>query len=279
LINRKGYNMDRMKGKETKMENQSRYTIQSVNRALRILKLFDERNRELSIVEISAMMDLNKSTVIRFLATLEDEGYLERDPVSKKYKLGIVLFRLGNLVEQSLDINRVAEPVMQDLSNETGLISHFGTAQKEKAILLQKKWPKNYVSDMEMIARVGGYIPIYCTGIGKIMLAYQKEEAAEKYARRIKYRTFTENTIDSPERLMETLGKVRAQGFAENNEEHELYMYSLTYPVRDHRNQVVAGLSLSGIKEKIMNMDQETLHQSLRKAALKISRKLGYQGS
>ncbi len=261
------------------MENQSRYTIQSVNRALRILKLFDERNRELSIVEISAMMDLNKSTVIRFLATLEDEGYLERDLVSKKYKLGIVLFRLGNLVEQSLDINRVAEPVMQELSNETGLISHFGTAQKEKAILLQKKWPKNYVSDMEMIARVGGYIPIYCTGIGKVMLAYLPEEKAEKYAHRTDYKSFTANTIDTPEGLMEELGKVRAQGFAENNEEHELYMYSLTYPVRDHRNQVVAGLSLSGIKEKIMNMDQGTLHQSLRKAALKISRKLGYQGS
>ncbi len=261
------------------MENQSRYTIQSVNRALRILKLFDEQNQELSIVEISAMMDLNKSTVIRFLATLEDEGYLERDPISKKYKLGIVLFRLGNLAEKSLDINRAAELVMQELSNETGLIVHMGTTQKEKAILLQKKWPKNYMSDVEMIARVGGYIPTYCTGIGKIMLAFQSQEKAEKYTNRIDYRTYTENTIDTPDKLMAELAEVRNQGFAENNEEHELYMYSLTYPIRDHRNQVVAGISLSGIKVKIMNMNQEELHQSLRRAALQISRKLGYHGS
>jgi DNA-binding IclR family transcriptional regulator len=259
--------------------SQSRYTIQSVNRALRILKLFDERNKELSIVEISAMMDLNKSTVIRFLATLEDEGYLERDPVSKKYKLGIVLFRLGNLVEKSLDINRVAEPVMQALSDETELIVHFGTSQKEKAILLQKKWPQNHVSDMEMIARVGGYIPIYCTGIGKLMLAYQAPDKVDQIMDLIEFHPYTPNTMDSKEALMAELETIRSQGYAENNEEHELYMYSLTYPVRDHRGQVVAGISLSGIKEKILNMSQGMLHQSLKRAALQISRKLGYQGS
>jgi DNA-binding IclR family transcriptional regulator len=111
------------------------------------------------------------------------------------------------------------------------------------------------------------------------MLAYQAPDKVDQIMDLIEFHPYTPNTMDSKEALMAELETIRSQGYAENNEEHELYMYSLTYPVRDHRGQVVAGISLSGIKEKILNMSQGMLHQSLKRAALQISRKLGYQGS
>src|SRR4051812_48942171 len=99
--------------------------IQSVERALQILDLFDEQTSELKITEISKRINLHKSTVHSLLKTLQAHRYIEQDVESGKYRLGMKLFERGNLLLQSMDIRSVARKYLLDLSVETGQTTHL----------------------------------------------------------------------------------------------------------------------------------------------------------
>src|SRR5690606_35998987 len=99
--------------------------IQAVDRALRILDLFDEHHTELKITDISNRIGLHKSTVHSLLKTLQAHGYIEQNPENGKYKLGLKLVERGNLVLNSLDIRTIAKRHLLDLSHQTGLTVHL----------------------------------------------------------------------------------------------------------------------------------------------------------
>ncbi|MGG1600121.1 IclR family transcriptional regulator, partial [Paenibacillus naphthalenovorans] len=99
--------------------------IQSVERALRILDLFDEYHKELKITEISSRMDLHKSTVHSLLKTLQEYHYIEQNPDNGKYRLGMKLLERSSRLVQSLDIRQAANPFLQKLSKTTGQTAHL----------------------------------------------------------------------------------------------------------------------------------------------------------
>src|SRR5437763_708089 len=99
--------------------------IQSVERALQILDLFDEYSTELKITEISARMDLNKSTIHSLLKTLQKHGYIQQDAENGKYKLGLKLYERGNLAVKNTDIREVSRKYLVEISMQTGHTIHL----------------------------------------------------------------------------------------------------------------------------------------------------------
>lgn len=261
------------------MEEQARpkidYTISAVQKALKILQLFDHGNSELPLTEISRRMGMNKSTALRFVATLRNEGFLKMDPDTKKYSLGVILFRLGSYVHESMNIQKIANPHIKKAADATGMIVHLGVIHNDEVIVVEKVWPDKTAESVRLISRVGGILPLHCTGIGKIFLAARTDEEIRAIIEKKSMAAYTSNTITDIDRLLREIAAVRRDRYASNNCEHEDYMMSLTYPIYNHKSELVAAMSLACIKEKFKDADPRVLHQVLQDTTAAISRELG----
>ncbi|MFZ7133161.1 MAG: IclR family transcriptional regulator [Eubacteriales bacterium] len=253
------------------------YTIVAVQKALRVLKLFNTDQQYLSLTEISNLSGHNKSSTLRILATLQDENFVRYNEETRKYRLGIELFKLGNVVIESLNIKNVAEPYLREAVKESGLIAHLGILDNNKVVVIDKIWPSGYSDTLRMVSRIGGIVPAYCTGVGKVLMSFTDEKTRKKVLDNEEFIKYSDTTITDSDELMLELMKVKSQGFACNNGEHEPYLECLTYPIYDYSKKVVAAMSLTGLKQMVDEMDENKIHNILRKTTKKISEQLGYK--
>jgi IclR family transcriptional regulator, KDG regulon repressor len=254
------------------------YSITAVQRALRLLKVFDADRRELSLAEMSRLTGINKSTVMRTLATLAEDHYVAYDETTQRYRLGIELFRLGNLVSEAMDLRSVAKPYIEAAGEEAGLIVHLGILDRQEIVIIEKHWPSVYRDSVTMVSRVGGIVPLHCTGVGKVLLAFREEGEARRMLQNVELTQYSERTITSIPNLMEDLRVTRKRGYAINDGEHEPYIKCYTMPIFDHNDQVVAAMSLTGLRDVINQQDREAVLATLRRATAGISKGLGYVG-
>ncbi len=254
------------------------YTIESVKKALGILKLFDDQNTEMTLSEISQVSGIGKSSMLRFLQTMLNEGFISYDEGSRKYSLGIELYRLGQFKYNSLDVCRIASRYLQVLSNETNLICYLGVRQGDLMVMLHQYLPAHIPAWMQLTVQGGGTRPLYSTGIGRLFLAQESDESVQAYLNRTDIRKLTDSTITDKEVLMELIRRARKDRYASNKGENESRVCSLCVPVYDLRGEMVAGISLCGLEEDILpggTYHQEHLHKTLI-VAEQISRELGY---
>ncbi|NTZ18600.1 IclR family transcriptional regulator [Paenibacillus sp. JMULE4] len=166
--------------------------IQSVERALRILDLFDEYHKELKITEISSRMDLHKSTVHSLLKTLQEYHYIEQNPDNGKYRLGMKLLERSSRLVQSLDIRQAANPFLQKLSKTTGQTAHLVILDGKEGVYIDK-----VEGDKAVIrySRIGRRIPLHCSAVGKALIAFKSPEQIRSILKGYEYQKHTEKTI------------------------------------------------------------------------------------
>lgn len=252
------------------------YTITSVQRALRILELFMPDNRGLTQNEISLMTGFNKSTVLRMVFTLCDEGFLRMEAETKKYKIGTKAMQIGLAALDSLSLAKVADPILHNLSNETGFVTHLGILEGDSVVVIAKTFPNDQPFSTRLQSTVGGILPIYCTGIGLLFLSQEPEENARKILEKCNLIAYTRTTETNIERIMARLAEIRRDKWMLNNGEHDDGIVSVCYPIFDHTRKMVAGMSLGGIREVVFQQNVEALKEKAKRAALMISRDLGY---
>ncbi|MGX8700814.1 IclR family transcriptional regulator [Caproiciproducens sp.] len=258
-----------------KPEGNSRYAIASVQNALKVLKLFDAQNMQLSLIEISKLSGISKSTTLRIVFTLVDEGFLKKDEISNKYELGIEILKMGLSVFDSLDLNKIASSKLKKLADETGLVVQMAVLNKKEPILIQKILPKVGFS-RTLSSHIGGSMPIWCTGIGRLFLANMKEEKAREILNSCTLKQYTPNTILDRDEIMRLVKKAAEEGFVIINSEHENGIISICFPIYDHTNKMIAGFSASGIREVILDTDINRIKDAAKKASEDISNELGY---
>ncbi len=216
--------------------------VQSVHRALAVLKMFDDAQPELGITEIARKVGLSKSIVMRLVATLRDEGFLQRSPGSDKYRIGLAAFEIGNLYYLNASLRREAEPLLQELAERFGYSAYLGTLSGDRAI---------YMSAIEgpgpirVGPRIGSSAPAHTTAAGKAMLAYQSADDLERYFAGADLAPETSQSITSKGELRAELRTVRAQGFALNRGEHLHGVGAVGSPVFDRRGAAVASISVA----------------------------------
>ncbi|SHI55095.1 transcriptional regulator, IclR family [Dethiosulfatibacter aminovorans DSM 17477] len=253
------------------MANKNGVTVQSVVRALKILELF-VKNKELSITEISEKMDLSKSTVYGLVNTLTIKGFLEQYDVTKKYKLGIKNFELGNCVQKRMDLRLEVNPHFESLSKLFGETMHLAKQYEGEVVYLEKVTG----SDFSIVSsQIGNRAPMYCTGVGKVMLAYLSEEYLEKYIFSKPMKKYTENTIITKEKLLEELENIRQKGYALDDEEIEIGLRCVAVPIFSQGKEILAGISIS-VPTGRMNIERiEEMKNELIKCSEQISRHMG----
>ncbi|HLH68572.1 MAG TPA: IclR family transcriptional regulator [Candidatus Dormibacteraeota bacterium] len=246
--------------------------LESADRVLRVLEAFSPTKRDLTLSEIADQLGLPRSSVHRLLAVLIAHGFIERDPATRRYRLGIRLFEIGSIVIHQRGLHSAAHPVVEELSVSTGETCHLAVLSGIEAVYVYKI---EGASSIIMSSRVGGRAPAHCTSIGKVLLAWSGREVVEQVVAG-GLRPYTLNTITSPEQLEVELERVRAQGYAIDVEEYERGLCCIAAPVRDHSGAVIAALGLAGPRSRLGPRRLTELAGPVRAAADAVSRNLGY---
>jgi len=233
-----------------KKSNKSIYFVQSVQRAGLILEALADEEPELGIAELSRKTGLSQSTVHRLLGTLYNLNFIDQNSNSHKYRLGLKLFELGSSIINKIDIVKFAIPYMEELSKKYNEAINLAKLDKDEIVYIHKIESS---TTLKLDLKLGSRHPAYCTGLGKVLLAYLEEDELNSYLERVKLKKFTSNTITHQEKLKQELILIRQQGYAFDNEEYVQGVCCLAAPVKGYNNKVCAALSIAIPSARLKN--------------------------
>ena len=250
--------------------------INSVDRALDILNYLYEQGKEVSITQISKDLDIYKSTVYRTLATLESKDFVEKNPETEKYGLGMKLFVIGHSIGEKIGLQKVIQPYAKQLHDEfkeavnVSVLEHSDGGPYHSVMIYKEenKQILGFNSDL------GSRNECYCAGVGKCLMAFKDQIDLSVYEK-FPMTKYTERTITTIEGLEKELEMVRRQGYAVDDEERELGLTCIAVPIMNgSTKQAVAAISLSGPTTRIKDSTYETKIKRLKEIGREISEKL-----
>jgi DNA-binding IclR family transcriptional regulator len=249
--------------------------IQALDRALRIIELFDEQTTELKMTEISCRMNLHKSTVHALLKTMMLHGYIAQDEETGKYRLGLKFVEKGQQILHGLDIRTEARPVLTELSRRTGQTAHLVILSGSEGVYIDKIEGEKAVIRYSSLGRK---VPLHSSAVGKVLAAFQPEETLGRLMANYRFAAHTPRTITNMEQFLKALEDVRQAGYALDNEENEPGVRCVAAPVFDVSGQAAAAISISMLVSGVQEEQMAEYARLVRDAAMDISRRLGYKG-
>lgn len=231
------------------MDENVNVKVKSLAKAMKVLECFTVREPELGITQIAEMLQMNKSNVHNIVDTLRQMGYLEQKGNSK-YCLGIKMLEYSFIVNEHLGYPRAVYDILQEISQQSGEIVYFGIPTRDKVLYLYVIHPRARLSAMPYREILGETAPLYCTGIGKAMLAFLPENEWPERITRERTR-FTDMTVTDYNEIIEDLLRSKKRGYSIDDGEREPGIRCVGMPVYDFRNRLVAGVSISGPMESV----------------------------
>jgi IclR family KDG regulon transcriptional repressor len=239
-------------------------------KGLAVIELVSHSEQGLSLTEIARALQLAKSNVHRLLQTLVEARYLVRDERSGRYSASIKLWELGSAALSKLDLRTHAEQVMEELLETTRETVHLSVLDGDEVVYVHKLDSPNPV---RAYTQIGGRARAHCVATGKAMLAFQSSAALERIARHLEARTPA--TITDPKKFLASMAQVRLQGYAINRGEWNENVYGIASPIVDRSGQAIAGLGLSGPKERFKAARLKEFAPLVVEAAARVSAQLG----
>lgn len=259
------------------MDSKNNYVIASVQKSLKVLKLFDAQHKEMTLTELSLRADMSKGTMLRVLKTLQEEDFIRYDMRAKRYQLGVAIHALA---VDSFFFNPVAE-VIRDLLmapvKELNMVAHIAVLQESQVMLIDRILPNSSYSVYDLNSTVGGTIEPHCTGVGKVLSAFAPPKIRKQMLDACTFERKSHRTITDRDQYEAVLEVVRQQGYAVNYGENEEYLKCITYPVFDSKNNAFAAVSLTGVIQRWTDDLDEKCHQLLQFATEQASREYGYR--
>jgi DNA-binding IclR family transcriptional regulator len=228
-----------------------------------------------TLTEISQVIDINKSTTFRLLATLLGLNYLQVDEATGQYRLGLACLELARSYQTGDELLRGAQPELLRLRDVTKETVHLAVLDGMEIVYLEKLESLHAIGLMS--SGVGRRAPAYCTGVGKALLSHVDPQVVLDKMEWGKLRRFNERTITEPDELIAHLAMIRQRGYSLDEGEHESEVRCVAAPIFDRTGEVVAAISVSGPRSRMDPVDQndELINLTL-KVADDISAKLGY---
>jgi DNA-binding IclR family transcriptional regulator len=252
-------------------KNDGPYQLHSLERAVSVLEVLGQSQGPLSLAEICQRMGLHKSTAHRSLMVLERSALIERTE-ENRFRLGLRLYELGNRAVEQIDLRARVQPFLRRLAGQVGETVHLSVLQKTSIVYLDKVEPNRRVC---MSTKTGTSNPVYCTSMGKAMLAFQPKETVEQIAAKIRFVTYTPKTIGSREALLVALEKIRRRGYAIDDEEIELGVRCVGAPIFNENRRAIAAMSVSGPISRITVQSVPGIAEKLLRCCGDISASLG----
>jgi len=249
--------------------------LSTVRNAARLLKVFRSREADLGVSELARRLGLGKSTVHRMLTTLAAEGLIEQNPRTGGYRLGIVMFELGQAVRVHMDLHAAVAPVLAELRAQTGESSQVGVLDGHEVVYVDRL---ESAHSLRLFNETGRRVPVHCTSSGKVLLAYLPERQRDAILRSAPLAALTPHTITDPGQLTAELDKVRRRGWAEAVNEREIGVASIAAPIRDASGEVVAAISIGVPLARCSVAALRRQAPVIAEAAEAASRRLGWSG-
>ena len=246
---------------------------QSVKKALNLLNLFDEKNYELSLKEISKRSNLPKPTAYRLLTTLESMNYVykvKENEHDSRYRLGLKLLELGQLVSDQLEVRRIAFPYMESLANDIQEAVHLVVTNHNEATYIEKVESSKAI---RLYTRIGKNSALYVGSGPKLLLANLPKEKQEIILRQAE----AEGRINREE-FEQELHSIRLEGYSYSNGEQDENTTGISFPIYDYQGRVVAALTISGLSTYFEGDNLNKIKMKSEETAAIISRKLGFRG-
>jgi IclR family acetate operon transcriptional repressor len=250
------------------------YTVKSLVKALNILEVLADEEGPYTLTQLSRRLDLHVSTVHRLLVNLVRHGFVEEDAVSGGYQLSFRVLRMGLRVLDRLEFRRVATSLLRELNSRTKETVHLAILQEGRSISIEKFDSPQPVG---LEARLGGVMPLHCSGVGKTLLAYQGEDLLNQIVQSPGLTRMTAHTITGLPQLRKELERIREQGYALDQEEAVDGLRCVAGPVFTHTGQIVAAFSVAGPATRLTPARVPEIAQLVRETSQQISYRLGYR--
>lgn len=243
--------------------------MQSLARGLRILDVIANADRGITITEIAAILEIDKSSASRLVKTLVNYDYLQPDTASRGYLLGRRMRQISWQLLNKMPVREKAKPYLLRLMRETGECSHTAIYSEGKALVIDDVEAEE--AALRVVGRTGRLIPLYCTAVGKAILAFSELPIPAPLEQ------ITLHTITDRHMLLHHLELVRQQGYAYDDEEHEDGVRCIAAPVQDNAGVTIGSIGISGPKVRISDDRVALIAQTVIRAAQELSTELGYR--
>lgn len=222
---------------------QAKMRQHSSMKAIQILSAIPfQNNRYISIAELSEVTGLSGSTVHRVLQELLACGFVEKDEKQHVYRAGIEAWTFAMQLKGSDYLHIAAQSEMERLSDLSKETIHLIALEGDRGVYIAKIGCKYTIG---LLSQVGKRLPLYCTGGGKALLAWQSHEWLQNYFERVPLERFTDQTIVKQEDLRKELSEIRRKGYSLDDHEHHEDIVCIGAPVFDKNNEVICSISIS----------------------------------
>ena len=246
---------------------------QSTEKALAILEVLAASAEPMRLRDLSSALGMNPSTVSRFLTSLQKCGYVDQEAESQRYFPTYKICRLAHQIGMHNQIQSITHPYLVRLSEKYG--EALCVSVERNMMMVYVDVASGPAQTLMSLQRIGNVSPMHCTGNGKLLLLNYSAEMLTELIRQRGLPRYTENTITTRQALEEELARIRRAGFAYDNEECEVGVRCMAYPIRDYTGSIVAGLSVTGPISRMTDEKLEEIRASFETAALEISEALG----
>jgi IclR family acetate operon transcriptional repressor len=248
----------------------ARLTHRSLQRGLAMLEAVAASGVAATLAELARRTGLHRSTAHHLLQTLAADGWLRQDPASKRYELAAKLFRLTGRVWTPEQLGEIAQPFLAELTRRTGEGSSFAAWRDGAVTIVAKHDPEGPV---RVVQNVGAERPVHATAVGKAIAAFLPQPELTGTLDRLRFERHTAHTIMTRKALEAELARIRAQGFAPDDEEHLVGIRCLAAPVFGYSG-VLGSLCALGPKSRMTQARLRNLRAPLVELARSLSERL-----
>lgn len=258
------------------MDTERQSGVQSLDRAFELIEQLAGSPGGLQLSELTQRTGLHKSTVHRLLSALIARGYVAQEEQSKRYRLTLRLFELSGRVVDGIDVLDASRGVLEQLRDRVKEAVHLVVQEGADIVYVFKAESRH--GAIRMFSRIGMRRPMYCTAVGKSILAAMEDAQVEKIWNASVIREYTPHTIVSLPALMEELAVVREKGYALDNEENELGVRCIAAAIPDYRGRSRAAFSISSPASRMTDQHIAELTPEILDARRRIAESVGYSG-
>lgn len=247
--------------------------VRSVKRIFDIVEALSMSRSGMTLAELSAALELHRSTVHRFLADLAERGYVDKDRDSSHYRLGLRFIELTGVYLDNVELKTEARPHLVSLSNRSGHTAFIAFLDGSEVVYIDKAEQQQ---SLRRYSIVGTRAPLYCTALGKALLMSMSDAEFERAVHAAKLARLTRNTITSVDELIAEISRSRERGWAMDNCERYDDIRCVAAPILDYRRQPIAAVSVSDYARNLPLEEMPVLGNMARETAGVISRLMGY---
>lgn len=255
---------------------QKQTTLNSVEKALKILKSFQTERPCWGVRELSAQLGFSPATVQRILQTLKSHAFVDQDSQTRQYRLGNIYFSFIQTLQSIYPITTVAQVFMKKLLSRTQETVHLNVIEGDERICIDNI---ESAQNLKGFMPIGSRSPLYAGASSKCLLAFSDREYIEQYLKKVKMTAITQNTITGIEKIRTEIAIIKKKGYAQSLSERNEGLGSLSAPILNHKGVLLASISLAipEIRFKDQKRRKNYINELLQ-AAKELSKAMGYCG-